>query len=506
MSQDVEHIIISNISIEPMILDLIPIRLVEKYEVVPIRKEDRTLVVATNTPENLELKDRLQQETNLLIKFVYAESEDIRRAIINLFGKLDDIFARITLPKSTNQIKKKTFIREIDITMLLSLKEVPTIPQLLDIILYYGVTFNVSDIHIEPTRDQLQIRIRLDGVLHTFRVFPSSFHKPLVTVIKIQSNMDITESRLPQDGHFEIRLKDKVVGVRVASVNTIYGEKITIRLLDREVLRVSLTELGFSKTTLYELNKLINLSTGMILVTGPTGSGKTTSLYALLEELKDSSKNILSVEEPVEYRLDHVNQVETNPGINLDFEKICRAFLRQDPDVVLIGEIRDEKTVKVAVQNALVGALLFATLHSNDAIRTLDRLENLGLPPYLIASTLSAVLAQRLIRRNCPYCQVKYKPSPILLERLKLSQDAEYVKGSGCSNCLFTGFKGRICISELLILDSVKIQKAIEQKLPYTEFKDIAIKSGFTTIQEDAALKIKEGISTVEEVSRVITL
>ncbi|MGQ9848114.1 MAG: GspE/PulE family protein, partial [Bacteroidales bacterium] len=385
--------------------------------------------------------------------------------------------------------------------------------KILKTILDIAIKSRASYIHIEPTENKTRVRYRIDGVLHEILILPREIHESLVSRIKILSEMKIDEKRVPQDGRFAHKLGEEEIDLRVSSLPTVYGEKIVMRLLKKTGGLPSLYELGLRGTPLKDLEEAISKPYGIILVTGPTGSGKTTTLYSVLSKLNKPSVNIVTLEDPVEYQIPGINQVQINPQAGLTFASGLRAFLRQDPNIILVGEIRDRETTQLAIQAALTGHLVFSTLHTNDAATAIPRLIDLGGEPFLIASVLNAVIAQRIVRRICPYCKVSFQPENEIENDIRNTLGnllpAEYqqgrinlFKGKGCSNCNYTGYYGRIGIFEVLKV-TPSIDKLILKQISAKEIQDEAIKEGLITMKQDGYLKVIEGITTIEEVLRV---
>lgn len=509
-----ESIDLKNYVIDPNVLSELSLEMMEKNNIIPFKKEKNTLHIATSTPEDFELQSMIETEIGQSIKFVFSNNNDIRAAILSRL-KIKTIFGSLEEPdyadfKSVHLVAER---REINPNVLSNLPDIPSIPDLVDLILFHAISHHASDIHVDPGPDSLFIRLRIDGVLHIFQHLPLTFMSPLISTIKVYAGMDIAETRLPQDGQISVTIIEKSddgnanpeIDVRVGSVATIYGEKLTLRILDSNKIDLRLSNLGFSEAQLSTLEEIIKYPQGMLLVTGPTGSGKTTTLFSILNQIKGLANNIVTIEDPVEYRMAWLNQVEVNANIGLTFASACRSFLRLDPDVILVGEIRDHETAHIAVQNALVGTLLLSTIHSNSAIGTIQRLMSLGLPKFWISATLTAVLGQRLARKICDKCKTTDKPTAQMLKLLKLPKGKKYYKGKGCENCLNTGYRGRSVISELLVI-SDKIRKAIESDKKETEITEIALKDGFKDFKFDAAEKIKKGITSIEEVLRVLKI
>ncbi len=368
-----------------------------------------------------------------------------------------------------------------------------------------AIEYGASDIHIEPTEEKLRIRYRIDGDLQEIELLPMQFHPSIISRIKILFNLNITEHRLPQDGGYRMKINNREVDLRSSIIPTIYGEKIVIRILDPNRLCLDLTKLGFEQDSLKCYQQAITTPYGMILITGPTGSGKSTTLYSTLSTINSPNKNIISIEDPVEYRLKGINQIEVRQSIGLDFKIILASILRQDPDIILISEIRDKQTAEVAINAALTGHLVFATLHTNDASCSIIRLINLGIEPFLIAEALKCVVSQRLIKKVCAECKVPIEPTTQILKIIRKSTPIEkinLVKGKGCYNCFQTGYKGRIGIYEIMPI-SETIKKLILNNANVDKLRETTKKEGLRTLREDGMYKVIKGITTIEEVLRV---
>jgi type IV pilus assembly protein PilB len=506
---------LKNFTIDPNVLSEVSIDVMEKHTIIPLKYEQDILLVATAHPEDFELQSLLESTLNQSIRFVFCSATDIKAAILSRL-KIKTIFGSLEEPDYANftSIHVIQERREINPTVLSHLPDIPKIPDLVDLILFHGISHHASDIHMDPGPDSLFIRMRIDGVLHLFQQLPLTFMSPLLSTIKVYAGMDIAETRMPQDGQISVSIGDRSVtsdqpnqdvDIRVGSVATIYGEKLTLRILDSNKMDLTLESLGFNSKQLGLLEDIIRYPQGMLLVTGPTGSGKTTTLFSILNQLKGFSTNIVTIEDPVEYRMPWLNQVEVNDRIGLTFAKACRSFLRLDPDVILVGEIRDTETAQIAVQNALVGTLLLSTLHANSAIGTIQRLISLGLPRFWISATLTAVLGQRLARKICSNCKTKHKPNRAMLKRLGLPTNHDYWHGAGCEACLNTGYSSRTVISELLVVTD-DLRNAIELGKTESDLIALAQKNGFDDFIADAKDKITSGITTVDEAFRVLKI
>ncbi len=377
--------------------------------------------------------------------------------------------------------------------------------RLVNLMFSQAVRDNASDIHIEPYQNSLKIRQRLDGILYDMLSPPKHVQSALISRIKIMANLNIAEKRLPQDGRIELKVGNKDVDIRVSTLPTSFGERVVLRLLDKSSILITLTELGMPDDRFIPFTEQIHAANGIVLVTGPTGSGKTTTLYAALTSINNTDINIITVEDPVEYRISGIGQVQVNPKINLTFASGLRSIVRQDPDVILIGEIRDTETAEIAIQSALTGHLVFSTLHTNDAASAITRLVDMGIEPFLLSSSINAILAQRLVRIICPYCKEAYTPDREALLKLGIMpEDAnrQVYRGKGCAKCHHTGYKGRCGIFELLLMNR-EMKHLILQTANSHEIKDLAIKNGMITLRQDGAMKVFEGITTIEEVYRV---
>ncbi|MDP8264648.1 MAG: GspE/PulE family protein, partial [Candidatus Aceula lacicola] len=375
--------------------------------------------------------------------------------------------------------------------------EAPVV-KLVDLIIRQAIDQRASDIHIESYKDKISLRYRVDGSL--YEIPPPAKHLllPIVSRIKILAKLDIAEKRLPQDGAISAKLEDRTVDLRISTVPTVWGEKVVMRILDKGAIDLDLSSLGFEPNQLEAIRKGIKSPFGLVFVTGPTGSGKSTTLYSCLKEIIDSTKNIMTAEDPVEYRLDGINQVHVKPEIGLTFASALRSFLRQDPDIVMVGEVRDVETAQICVRAALTGHLVLSTLHTNDAASAITRLLDIGIPTYLLTPSLSLIVAQRLARKLCPICKEAYEPSAEQMGKLQIKSDLVY-RPKGCEKCNQTGYKGRLAISEVLVVTDT-IRRMIGKDASYVEIKEAAIKNGMSPLLEIGVKKIEEGITSIDEV------
>jgi type IV pilus assembly protein PilB len=493
---------LSNYLVDPKIVELVPEGLARKYELVPILKIGNRLTCAMTDPWNIFALDDIRAKTNLIIEPAVASATEIKKALNEHYGakgSMEDLIRTIDEEKLGVAGGK-----ELDVKKLQGIVEEPVVIKLVNLIIMKAVQEGASDIHIEPEEEVLKTRFRVDGILHEISSPPKHLQSAIISRIKIMSNLNIAERRVPQDGRFTIKTEGKAVDVRVSCLPTIYGENVVLRLLDTATALLGLEQLGFSKAVLDKYNKLITRPHGIILVTGPTGSGKTTTLYASLAKINTPDKNIITVEDPVEYKLAGIRQVQVDTKVELTFANGLRSILRQDPNIIMVGEIRDFETAEIAIQAALTGHLVFSTLHTNDAPGAVTRLTDMGVEPFLASSSVIGVLAQRLVRRICPECKEKYSPSQEALKDIGLrgEEKMEFQRGKGCQKCMNTGYRGRISIYELMIPDA-KIHNAIIAKASTDEIRKLAIASGMATLMQDGIEKIRQGVTTVEEVLRV---
>src|SRR5262245_11044242 len=483
----------------PVLKNLSP-KYLRQYAACPITLEGSTLTVATADPTNPLLVDELRQTLSLNIALCVAPRQAILAAIERTYG------ASTALQKMVEGMgpAEGDGDREEDITQLRDMAFEAPVVRLVNLLIEEAVASEASDIHIEPAEDTLRVRYRIDGILYDLEAPPRRLQAAVTSRIKLMAELNIAERRLPQDGRIRMTLNGRRVDIRVSSVPTIHGESIVMRLLDRSSVFMPFDKLGFSPKTSGIFDRLINQPNKIVLVTGPTGSGKTTTLYAALDKINAPEKKIITVEDPVEYQLKGVNQIAVRPKIGLTFASGLRHIVRQDPDVIMVGEIRDLETAEIAVHAALTGHLVFSTLHTNDAPGAITRLQDMGVEPYLLASVLSGVLAQRLLRRTCQSCRAPYTPDPgdLLAIGVPDSHGVELYRGKGCDACRKTGYKGRIGIYELFVI-SEDIRRLILRKAPTSEIRRVAMDHGMATLREDGWVKAQAGLTTVEEILRV---
>ena len=478
---------------------LIPEDYARKNMLLPISKHMNSLTIAFMDPLDLIAIDNLKRMTNCEINPIIATKSDLQRAIDEFYGKEDLLKDAISDSYELEEFKQeKDADEDLSLDDLIARAEEAPVVKLVDLILMQAIRDRASDIHIEPFKNKINIRYRIDGVL--YEIPPPSRHllPAIVSRIKILSNLDIAERRLPQDGAFFVKVENKGIDIRVSTVPAIYGEKVVMRILDKSATPLNLGDLGFEQDDLAKFRRAIISPNGLILITGPTGSGKTTTLYAALNEIKSPRKNISTVEDPVEYKLEGINQVQIKPAIGLTFAGALRAFLRQDPDIIMVGEVRDLETAQICIRASLTGHLVLSTLHTNDAASTISRLIDIGLEPYLISSSLIMVGAQRLVRRLCPECKEAYETTPAMAKDLDIKQELLY-KPKGCDYCGHTGYRGRVAIYEIILM-SDKLREMVARGASLGDIKDKIKELGVKTLLRSGIKKAEEGLTSIEEV------
>lgn len=485
------------------IYNLIPLKLIQKSKIVPFKVIGNVVLVAVTDPTDLHPMD----DVRIFLKgyeaqFVLAPEPEIIRIIHSHFDKT----AASTKQMMDEMAEGELGFEDLENEGELDLSNEAPIIKMVNVILSQAVTARASDIHIEPFEKSLVVRYRVDGILHKVLSPPKAYQAGIVSRIKIMSNLNIAENRLPQDGRIKLRLAGKDIDIRVSTIPCQFGERVVMRLLNKTDQKYSLATMGISGEFYETFKRLIYQPHGIILVTGPTGSGKSTTLYSALSELNTPERNIITCEDPVEYQFDGISQMQMQEKIGLTFATGLRAILRQDPDVVMVGEIRDEETARIAIQASLTGHLVFSTLHTNDAASAVTRLVDMGIEPYLITSTVLGFLAQRLVRVICPNCKKAYTPTEKELESLNIApselKDGVLYRGTGCSNCMGTGYKGRMGIYELLVLNN-QIKAEILKGSDANQILAVALKTGFQTMRQYGKQKVIEGFTTPDEVLRV---
>ncbi|MBX6353414.1 MAG: type II/IV secretion system protein [Thermoflavifilum sp.] len=488
----IPHVNLFQYQIDPSIVRLIPEDLARRYLVLALRRDKAKLMVAMADPLDFYAIDDLKMSTGFQIEPVIASKEELRIYIERYYG----------IQESVEELSMQVE-QEEELESQVTDEDSPVV-RLVNQIILQALQQRASDIHFDPGPSELLVRFRVDGLLRTEQRLPRSMLGVIVARIKIMANLNIAERRLPQDGRMQYQAEFRTVDIRVSTLPTVHGEKCVLRLLDPQNAVVDIERLGFTEANLALFREMLHGAHGIVLITGPTGSGKTSTLYAALSTMATEERNIITVEDPVEYQLAGVNQVQVNEVTGLTFARGLRSILRQDPDVIMVGEIRDYETAEIAVRAALTGHFVLSTLHTNDAVSSLTRLTDMGVEPYLVASAVRGVVAQRLVRRVCPECSEAYEPSAVeryLLESRGLSAE-HLVKGRGCAYCARTGYRGRMAIHELVRLDD-EIRRMVLDKRPDSEYRSHLAELGMKTMLDDGLMKAAAGMTTLDEVLRV---
>jgi type II secretion system protein E len=480
-------------------LGIVPSEFAMRHHLLPIRRNDDTLVVAMADPLDIHAIDDLRLLTGLDIAPMLAAPSDIRRMGEHLYMS--------QMLRDVKEAEQTADADDMDVADLQKMAKEELVIQMVNMIINQAIQDRASDIHVEPFDKELRIRYRIDGVLHEVQSPPKRFHAAIISRIKILADLNIAERRLPQDGRMRIRQSGRQIDLRVATVPTLYGEGAVLRILDKQTAMLGLTELGMQRRMFQTFRRLIQEPHGIILVTGPTGSGKTTTLYASLNEIYSTEKKIITVEDPVEYQLNGVNQIQVHPQIGLTFGSGLRSIVRQDPDIIMVGEIRDHETIEISIHAALTGHLVFSTLHTNDAAGAVSRMQDMGAEPYLVASSLIGVAAQRLVRMNCARCREPYEEKPEVLREIGITPEMlkhqPLMRGKGCPECRGVGFKGRSGIYELLTVDD-QVRRMIIERAPASHIKAYGVKNqDMITMLSDGRNKVLQGETTIQEVLRV---
>jgi len=502
---DTPPINLSRVRVPEEVLDLVPKDMARAYKLAPICRLGNKLFVAMADPLNVLALDDLRQRTKLEIVAMITTERAVMEALsgVNNAGhQMEQMIQEVAKEASDTEVVAQKR-EEIDLDRLAHESEDAPVIKIVNLILVQALKEKASDIHIEPFEKTLKLRYRVDGALIEASSPPKALQLPIASRIKILAGLDIAERRLPQDGRFRIRVSGKEVDLRISVLPTVHGEKIVIRLLDKSTLSGSIDHMGMDEATLAVFRKAIDAPHGMLLITGPTGSGKTTTLYTVLQELNSPEYNIVTVEDPIEYQLAGINQVAVKSEIGLDFAGALRSILRQDPDIVMIGEIRDNETADIAVKAALTGHQVLSTLHTNDAAGAITRLDDMGIEPFLISTSVILSCAQRLVRRICPNCREEYKPEPEMLTKMEIEDmDTTFYHGAGCDRCKRRGYLGRAAILEVLPV-SESIRRLIIKRASAAVIKSQAISEGMKSLRRVGIDKAREGVTTLEEVCRV---
>jgi type IV pilus assembly protein PilB len=520
----VPSINLSDFEIDQAVIKLVPPDTTQKYQILPLNRSGATLTIAMTDPTNVFAMDDIKFMTGYNVEPVVASESAVMEAIQRYYNLTAKVAAgngqQSALEFATQALQELPQVDESEVEVLEELEEISVealakqgeeapVIRLVNVMLMSAISKGASDIHIEPYEKELRIRYRIDGVLYNIMAPPLKFRDPIASRVKIMAKLDIAEKRLPQDGRIKIRFNDagrgKEIDFRVSCLPTLFGEKIVLRLLDRDKLMLDMTKLGFESESLAKFEEAISRPWGMVLVTGPTGSGKTNTLYSSISKLNTSETNIMTAEDPVEFNLPGINQVQIREGIGLNFAAALRSFLRQDPNIILVGEIRDFETAEIGIKAALTGHLVLSTLHTNDAPSTISRLMNMGIEPFLVASSVNLICAQRLVRRVCKVCA---EPMPLPAQTLTKvgfsHEDAASVtplKGRGCEKCNNTGFKGRVGLYEVMEVDD-DIKELILVGASGLELRKKAVERGMITLRQSGLRKVKAGMTTIEEVLR----
>jgi len=502
----IPYISISDYEIDREILDSVNEETARRYQIIPLDRTDQQLTVAVTDPDNIHHLDEIKLKTKMDVLPVLSLPREIEAAIDKYYAPT----AEQDVEDSYSALLGDLEAEDVEVIQDANEEEgdVDTAPviRLVNMLISEAIRTRSSDIHIEPEEKGVRVRCRIDGVLKEMPGIPKKMQNAVISRIKIISELDISEKRKPQDGRFKMKAENKVVDFRVSTIPTVHGEKVVMRLLDKSNLQLDLTKLGFEPESLAKFERAIKRPFGMIIVTGPTGSGKSTTLYSGLSRINDPAKNIMTAEDPVEYQIKGINQVQARPDIGMGFAEVLRSFLRQDPDVIMVGEIRDYETASISIKAALTGHLVLSTLHTNDAPSSINRLVDMGVEPFLVGASLLLVVAQRLSRRICTKCSQPYTPSSDLMRQLGIDPEKAgeltFHEGRGCSNCTDTGYRGRLALYEVMEMTEALSNACIE-KASNNDLKAIARREGMRTLRDSGIVKVLEGLTTVSEVLSV---
>ncbi len=504
-----EYVPLGEMRIPDDVLALVRRDVAKRFNVVPVRKEEHGLVVAMADPSDLETLDGLQHALNTEIIPAVATAEDIEAAIAKYYGVRDDSVSKLIQDITEGEVEVGRVVGTMETDDGSTVEADAPIIKLVNTMIVEAFKMRASDIHLEPLDKRFRVRYRIDGMLHEMKSPPKRLQASIISRLKIMSNMSIAERRIPQDGRIQAQVGGKTIDLRVSCIPTTHGESIVMRILDKEGLRLGLGELGFFSDDQQTFERLIGLPDGILLVTGPTGSGKTTTLYAVLNYINRPDRKIITVEDPVEYVLSGINQVHVNEAVGLTFATALRAMLRQAPNVIMLGEIRDLETATIAINASLTGHLVFSTLHTNDAPSAVTRLIDIGVKPFLVASSSRALMAQRLVRKVCKKCGQPYQPTDTELRALSIdpaqAATATFRKGRGCGECNKTGYRGRMGIFEIFVIED-EVRKLIYEKVPATVLRARARELGMRTLREDGTRKVLAGLTTPDEVIRATAM
>lgn len=493
--------------IDPQSISQVPFKFANQYTVIPVKLEEGVLTVALRDPFDVSIIDQLNTFTRLNIDVVISKAEDIQTAIQFHYGTGAETVDRLVQNRASEGAAAPLVESETD---MFAVTDDASMEKYVNQLLMDAFAERATDIHIEPFRDRLQIRYRIDGILHEAKAPKEiqKLHLAIISRLKVMANLNISEKRKPQDGRCKFTVQNQEIDLRLSTYPTLYGEGMSIRLLNRSSSLIGLKQVGLQDDHYQQITELLKKPNGIILVTGPTGCGKTTTLYSCISQIADTKIRIVTLEDPIEYQMDGINQIQTDPKVGLTFAEGFRSILRQDPDVILIGEIRDSETAQIAIRAALTGHLVLSTLHTNNALASVARLLDLNIEPFLLTNTLKAVMAQRLVRRICSHCKEKYVPAKSMLSMFDFVKKSDlestvFYRGKGCEQCHNTGYYGRVALFELMTLDD-RLNELIAKGNSKVELKKQADESGMKTLREDGFNKIREGLTTADEVIRVV--
>ncbi|MCH7590380.1 type II secretion system ATPase GspE [PVC group bacterium] len=506
IQESMPYVDLQNIDVSNEAVSKVSASMAKVYKVMPLQYDQNILTIAMADPLNVNTLDDLRFMLGCEVKGVIGDTRDIMTLVSKYYGaEMESVESLLERISDSEHLLTEAEEAKDDLQDLESMVNDAPVVKLLNLILLQAVKDEASDIHFEPFDDSFRVRYRIDGMLFEMAPPPKHLSLAITSRIKVMANMDIAERRLPQDGRIGINIKKRPVDLRVSTLPTIFGESVVMRVLDRGATALDYRDLGMEKNIEEITRSIIYKPNGIILVTGPTGSGKTTTLYSMLKELNSEERKIITTEDPVEYDMDGIIQIAINPKIDLTFARCLRSILRQDPDVIMVGEIRDRETAQIAVQASLTGHLVLSTLHTNDAPTAVTRLIDMGIEPFLITSTLECVIAQRLVRKLCLFCREAYSPDPYILDSLELKPeevgDKKFYRAKGCTKCNNTGYKGRIGIFEVFVL-SDRLREMILDKRPSSEIRDVGVQEGMLLLRKDALNKIFDGTSSFDEVVR----
>ncbi len=511
MQLGIEYVDLSKINIPTELASTVPKNIAKQYQVVPVRQKKDELYLAMSDPLNFYAIEEVRKAVRKKVVPMVAHAAQVERAIQVLYGNEGAARAIEEMKReqasgqgNDTAVQDSSFVsNQLDD----SVNNAPTI-RLVNSIIERAINERASDIHLEPRETEMVVRMRIDGLMRMILTVPKDLQSSVISRIKIMSGLDISERRIPQDGRFNVRVRDKDIDLRVSTLPTVYGEKIVARLLDKSGGNLTKDNIGLSGHDMETFEKMIKCRSGVLLIVGPTGSGKSTTMYAMIGELNKPEVNMVTLEDPVEYNIDGVNQVPINEKTGMTFANGLRAILRQDPDIIGVGEIRDGETAEIAMRSAITGHVVISTIHTNDAVGTIERLEDIGVEPYLVSSALRGVISQRLVRRICPRCRTAYTPDEDELADLGLPNEegVQFYKGAGCPECFDTGYRGRIAVFEMLIITG-RVRRMIAEGASRGEIEAELKKpeSGFVSLRENALRLVREGVTTSSELLRVIS-